>query len=1531
MNFSSCANPFRAVLVAGGIGALLLAALATSCAPGGDNGNDNGAGQPAPSLPPVVTIISPTLDRNIAQGSIITITYTATNSPTDVVAFYDVDGIASNADDGLIADGLQGGTNQTVDFDTSVVGTGIYNIAIRASNAFGTTTQYARVGDELVTITVNGRPQAAINSPSSDIEVLFATTSTVDVVFSCNDPENQVSWQTFYDSNRIVDGTETTIATGAGNADPDSSNTRVGWLTLGVAEGTYEIGLTCTDSAGSTQTVYGNGQVIITSELSLPTITVSMPAVDLVVFADEQVVVNFASSDPAAAGTTITVFLDSNNQLGLDDTEFNLAVGLLPSATTVTVSSSIIPNGVYFVGAYIQRGSQQNVDYAPGKLTVIGVGDLTIAQPTEQVAVKPGTPVTIGWNTNIPSGLGLIDLALFSSDSSGAKGAPVTPDPLAEAKDLEVKPASFTLETDSLASGFYVVEVTLTPVDENDMPTGAPSSALTAPIRVTTLASIFWVGRIELSEDEQEAAPQGHFDGVVFEGINFEDNAGSSLLGGPELDALPLGGAFLIGSRFAKPFFSNPSGIGMGEAYLIYNQIATVNRRYSLNSVGSKSSAGDPDPNALAGLRFAGIAYDPSSEDIDENGEISLLSEDVDGNGSLDRFNEDLDFDGSVSDGLGSTIEDLDLDGFPDLAEDGWVGIDANGDGQIDDSSQRFFIDQFVNGALDVNVSEDRDADGKLDEPGDATWGLTNFALLPDVDGDTLPELAFGFQSTDSLSSDFRSELLGFVETPGFGDLTQPNQFERGGLVMVPSADQDIGFGEATISDPYQVGSEEDRVVHCDFVGQRFDEIPADAEEDDELEDLTGIFPPDDTDSETSGGSHGQDVVRFASDEFGVPVAFCTGDVLLGFVNNLAVDYAARARFIVTRIPAMGEPEMVELIAGPRSAAFACIEVMMDETIRIDADFQNGPVDLINPDSDNLPALGTFVDASGMGPFGPASVGAALYGVTGDSFFAVARNYEVPGPFIPFPSTCEIGGTDGCFETLVGPFYGFHYADVFPMESPTHPLAYAETFANPLVQFSALDVECPTCWRVLPPGTVSTGYYPGQAGEPFGARILGQRARDRFGASISRSRGTDDRVYVGAPRRPAGNQADAGAVYQFRMRRFWNSAPDLAGINGEHDDPMLDFDPLFGREAPKPHQYIIEEVGSERPNGLYGALRSSMADAIVYSGADAEDRLGEAVVGITDFNNDSRPDILMGAAGADGKNDAAPDSGAVYVIYRLPPAIENSVSLDKIELPPDNVNRLNGLLINGDAGDQLGVILAGNCDLNDDDENDIVIGNPLHGANDSGEVIVLLSGPNLASPEGGYSIQELVTQQRAIRIQGIAAGDQAGFAVACEGDFDGDGNDDLVISAPSATPMFDSNGDDVLDMPGLDLDRDGVNDGLISNPTDAGLVYVITNSDSLTPGTYNLSQMGGALQGFIFVGRKGGDNMGGGVEAKRMTRSQGLAYGGDVNGDGRSDLLVSSILADPLTGSGVPKTNAGEVYLIFGITAQQAEDILNPN
>ena len=48
-----------------------------------------------------------------------------------------------------------------------------------------------------------------------------------------------------------------------------------------------------------------------------------------------------------------------------------------------------------------------------------------------------------------------------------------------------------------------------------------------------------------------------------------------------------------------------------------------------------------------------------------------------------------------------------------------------------------------------------------------------------------------------------------------------------------------------------------------------------------------------------------------------------------------------------------------------------------------------------------------------------------------------------------------------------------------------------------------------------------------------------------------------------------------------------------------------------------------------------------------------------------------------------------------------------------------------------------------------------------------------------------------------------------------------------------------------------------------------------------------------------------------------LTRSRGVAATGDLDGDGKADIAISSILANPGTG-GIVRTHAGEVYILYG-------------
>src|SRR5262245_35486130 len=120
------------------------------------------------------------------------------------------------------------------------------------------------------------------------------------------------------------------------------------------------------------------------------------------------------------------------------------------------------------------------------------------------------------------------------------------------------------------------------------------------------------------------------------------------------------------------------------------------------------------------------------------------------------------------------------------------------------------------------------------------------------------------------------------------------------------------------------------------------------------------------------------------------------------------------------------------------------------------------------------------------------------------------------------------------------------------------------------------------------------------------------------------------------------------------------------------------------------------------------------------------------------------------------------------------------------------------------------------------------------------------------------------------RLDGEAAFDFSGYSVSSAGDVNGDGFDDFVIGA------------------------------LTQGPIGAGAAYVVFGGSSGFPAVTNLASLNGT-NGFKLSGHSSNEFAGGSVA------------GGDVNGDGFSDIIVGAYRADP---NG--KVNAGTAYVVYG-------------
>ncbi|HEY6986225.1 MAG TPA: hypothetical protein VH375_09085 [Rhodanobacteraceae bacterium] len=208
----------------------------------------------------------------------------------------------------------------------------------------------------------------------------------------------------------------------------------------------------------------------------------------------------------------------------------------------------------------------------------------------------------------------------------------------------------------------------------------------------------------------------------------------------------------------------------------------------------------------------------------------------------------------------------------------------------------------------------------------------------------------------------------------------------------------------------------------------------------------------------------------------------------------------------------------------------------------------------------------------------------------------------------------------------------------------------------------------------------------------------------------------------------------------------------------------------------------------------------------------------------------------------------------------LPPALYNLGSI------PTNV----GDTISGPGlAAHAGTSVTGDCDINGDGIPDLIIGAPGAGTPGGGAVYVIYG--NAAGVPPPFSVNSAD-----VAIIGENDGDQLGSAMAC-GDVNGDGLDDMVLTAPGFSP--------------------------------AGYAYVIYGGLSLPP-SIDLTLLTGA-QGMRIAGLVSGSGLG------------TAAAIGDVNGDGFADIAVTA----PSVRSS--SSNTGQGFIIFGSTSLPASFDLN--
>jgi hypothetical protein len=276
------------------------------------------------------------------------------------------------------------------------------------------------------------------------------------------------------------------------------------------------------------------------------------------------------------------------------------------------------------------------------------------------------------------------------------------------------------------------------------------------------------------------------------------------------------------------------------------------------------------------------------------------------------------------------------------------------------------------------------------------------------------------------------------------------------------------------------------------------------------------------------------------------------------------------------------------------------------------------------------------------------------------------------------------------------------------------------------------------------------------------------------------------------------------------------------------------------------------EPGERRDTATGGA------DAIIY-GAAPGDQAGRSLTA-ADANGDGTDDVIIGSPFAGGPDGGREDAGRVDVVFGRTGLGADVRTVDLAEG--------SGLRIHGRAAGSFAGFSVATGRLNGDQAADLVIGAFYGGgpAGDrplAGEVYVVFGGPGMAG-----EIDTAAGEQDII-VFGAQDGDRLGEGVAA-GDVDGDGTDDLVLPAPFAVNQ--------------------------AGERDAGRTYVIL---SPLPEAIDLRTAA------VYATIEGADN---GDQLGHVTAA------GDVDGDGRADILLTAVSAD---GPDNEIDLAGEAALVF--------------
>jgi Ca2+-binding RTX toxin-like protein len=287
------------------------------------------------------------------------------------------------------------------------------------------------------------------------------------------------------------------------------------------------------------------------------------------------------------------------------------------------------------------------------------------------------------------------------------------------------------------------------------------------------------------------------------------------------------------------------------------------------------------------------------------------------------------------------------------------------------------------------------------------------------------------------------------------------------------------------------------------------------------------------------------------------------------------------------------------------------------------------------------------------------------------------------------------------------------------------------------------------------------------------------------------------------------------------------------------------------------------------------------------AGLQGGDQLGRSVAAAGDVNGDGLADLIVGApySGFNGVR-----SGSAYVVFGRSGPMADSFDLALLD-------GSNGFVVRGAKTHAfLGFAVSTAGDFNGDGVDDLLVGSV--GVSNAGSAYLIYG----RDPDRHGSFAPVLEVANldgwdGFRIDGAMTGDLFGRVVSGGGDINGDGLDDLVISAPNADAGA--------------IDRAGATYIVYGRPIDLTAV-----SRSLAGGSGNdhLTGGGGADK---LAGNGGDDLLTGGLGADRLTGGDGADI---LLGNAGNDYLDGGSGADTLSGGA-----DNDVYLVDNLNDQTIE------